>query len=81
MKVMDEVYVRAGKGKVIFLQKLKWEHRKRLVEYRFTYYMIGVKPGAKGRWVFGQYSLIITPSQLKLLLSKASAKGWAGVKL
>lgn len=36
--------------KAIHLQKL-YRDDKGITEFRFGYYMIGVKPGAKGRWV------------------------------
>jgi hypothetical protein len=61
--------------KYICLQKLRHEKPKKRIEYRFAYYMIGVKPGGHGRWVFGQYALMIEPNQLKKLL-KMAAKKW-----
>jgi hypothetical protein len=60
--------------KYICLQKIQHLAPKKRVEYRFAYYMIGVKEGAKGRWVFGQYALMIAPSQLKKLLQLAVKK-------
>ena len=48
------------------------------MEYRFAYYMLGVKPGAKGRWVFGQYAPMIPATELKKLLAAARARAWDG---
>jgi hypothetical protein len=64
-------------GKHIYLQKFRFEKDQR-IEYRFTYYMIGFKAGARGRWVFGQYSVFIPPEDLKWLLKEARARNWPG---
>jgi len=64
--------------KLIYFQKIVFENG-RHVEYRFTYYMLGVKPKAKGRWVFGQYSLLLPAKHLRSLLVAARARGWTGV--
>jgi len=61
--------------KRIYLQKII--HDDGRLEYRFTYYMRGVKPGKrKGTWVFGQYSMMIPRRELALLLKKARVLGW-----
>lgn len=63
--------------KRIYLQRIK--HDDSRIEYRFTYYMLGVKPGrTKGKWVFGQYSMMIPQRELSFLLKKAKEKGWPG---
>jgi hypothetical protein len=81
-KVLDEVVVRQrvvdrGSSKLIYFQKIQFEQAKRM-EYRFAYYMLGVKPGAKGRWVFGQYAPMIPATELKKLLAAARARAWDG---
>lgn len=63
--------------KVICLQKIQFEDDGR-TEYRFTYYMLGVKPHAKGQWVFGQYSLLIPSTILRMLLKEARRRNWDG---
>jgi hypothetical protein len=63
--------------KLIYLQKM-WYEEERRVEYRFTYFMRGFKKGARGRWVFGQYSLLIPPEDLKWLLGEARRRRWPG---
>ncbi len=61
--------------KFICLQKIQHTAPKPASEYRFAYYMVGVKPGAKGRWVFGQFALLLSEPELKRLLRMA-AKKW-----
>jgi hypothetical protein len=46
------------------------------IEYRLGYYMLGVKPGMKGRWVWGQYCLMLPPEDFRILLKKAKEKHW-----
>jgi len=76
--VADEIVIPQGPGKLIYFQKLKFEKDNR-IEYRFAYYMIGHKPSRRGRWVFGQYCLMIPQRELALLLRKARAHGWRGI--
>ncbi len=64
--------------KLICFQRIRFEDNSE-VQYRFTYYMKGVKPGAKGQWVFGQYSLMIPAKQLAFLLDQARKRKWEGV--
>jgi hypothetical protein len=64
--------------KQIYLQKARFEDTGE-IQYRFTYYMIGVKPGAKGRWVFGQYALFIPSEHLTCLLQEARKRKWEGI--
>ena len=63
--------------KLIYLQKMRYEEGDR-VEYRFTYYMRGFKPRVRGRWVFGQFSVLIPPVDLKWLLREARRRRWPG---
>jgi hypothetical protein len=63
--------------KLIYLQKMRYEEASRS-EYRFTYYMRGLKKGARGRWVFGQFSVLIPPADLKWLLREARRRRWPG---
>jgi hypothetical protein len=81
MVVEDEIHreqASSRNGKLIYFQKLRFEEDGRL-EYRFTYYMLGLKSGARGRWVFGQYSLLIPAEDLAWFLSEARKRGWPGV--
>lgn len=79
-EVVDEItceqeVVENGTKKLIYFQKLRWKDTGK-EEYRFTYYMLGLKPGALGRWVFGQYSLLIPCIFLGKLLKEARRRGW-----
>ena len=63
--------------KRIYLQRIK--HDDGRIEYRFTYYMLGFKHGkTKGKWVFGQYSIMIPQRELSYLLKNAKIEGWPG---
>ena len=76
-EIVHEQRIREMKTrKLIYLQKIKFDDGRS--EYRFTYYMIGLKPGAKGRWVFGQSSLMIPPKALSVVLRKARERKWEG---
>jgi hypothetical protein len=80
LTVEDEIIRPQGKPphtKLIYLQKLRFEEDNH-IEYRFTYYMEGVKGKMLGRWVFAQYSLVVPAKELKWLPTKARSKGWAG---
>jgi len=76
--VKDEIVIPQGTGKLIYFQKLQFEEDGH-TEYRFTYYMLGHKPSRRGRWVFGQYSLMIPQRELAILLRKARARAWKGI--
>ena len=67
-----------GTRKQIYFQKLRFEDTGE-IQYRFTYYMLGVKAGAKGRWVFGQFSLLIPSEHLTFLLQEARKRKWEGI--
>jgi len=78
LTVIDEIIVPHGPGKLIYFQQFKFEEDQR-IEYRLTYYMIGHKPGRKGKWVFGQYSLMLPAEELAVLLKEARSRGWPGI--
>jgi len=61
--------------KIIVLQKMRYLEQNE-IEFRFVYYMIGLKAGARGRWVWGQLCLLIPQQDLLLLLKEAKRKGW-----
>lgn len=78
--IIEDEIIRPGSGthqKLIYLQKLRFEEDGHL-EYRFTYYMKGFEGKTRGRWVFGQYSLISPVKDVSWILKKARAKGWPG---
>jgi len=61
--------------KLIAFQRMRHEEENR-IEYRFGYYMVGVKDGAKGRWVWGQYCLLIPAEDLESLIHEAKRRKW-----
>ncbi len=82
-KVVDEIVLEHKvpekyTRKLIYFQQIRFEDSKQ-VQYRFTYYMLGLKRGAKGRWVFGQYSLLLPAKELSFLLKEARKRKWKGV--
>jgi len=46
--------------------------------FRIGYYMIGHKPGARGKWAWGQFAAMMTPEELSLIVTKMREKGWVG---
>ena len=76
--VTDEIVVPQGEHKLIYFQKLQFESDGRF-EYRFTYYVRGFKPGRRGKWVFGQYSLMAPEREVAIMLKEARARGWPGI--
>jgi hypothetical protein len=61
--------------KLIAFQKMYHEEDKRY-EFRFGYYMIGIKGKPKGKWVWGQYCLFIPQQDLLNILSEARKREW-----
>ncbi len=76
-RIVDEImFLRRQKNpRIICLQKVRFIEERR-TEYRFGYYMLGVKPGMRGKWVWGQYCLLIRQNELRKLIKLAKAKGW-----
>ena len=75
--IEDEILHRQHNSsrKLIAFQRMRYEEEDR-IEYRFGYYMIGVKGRTKGKWVWGQYCLLIPEKDLRTILRKAEKKGW-----
>jgi len=78
-KILDTVTARSSKDnpfvKTIYvLQKIQFENRRKPL-LRFGYYITGKKGNVKGRWVWGQFSPIISPEDFKKLLSRAEKRG------
>jgi len=61
--------------KLIVFQMIEIEED-RQTQFRLGYYMIGVKPGAKGRWVWGQFCLLIPAEDLHDILNEARERKW-----
>lgn len=75
--IVDEIKIKQhnAPNKAIYLQKMQFEEDKR-IEFRFGYYIIGHKPGMQGKWVWGQYCLMIPKIDLIKLLAAAKKKNW-----
>jgi hypothetical protein len=76
-QIEDEIIRRqsASNQKIIVFQKMRCFEDDR-VEFRLGYYMIGLKPKAKGRWVWGQFCLFIPKEDLVALISEAKRRKW-----
>jgi len=76
-KIEDEIIRPQGNSdrKIIVLQKMRFIEEDR-IEFRFGYYMIGLKAKAKGRWVWGQFCLLIPQEDLMALLKEAKKRKW-----
>lgn len=59
-------------NKVVILEQIDFEQKQ---ELRLRYYIMGKKPGSRGRWTFGQYAVIIPVSDFLSLLNVASKNG------
>jgi hypothetical protein len=75
--IEDEIIHRQSNSerKIIVFQKMRFIEENR-VEFRFGYYMIGLKPKARGRWVWGQFCLLIPQEDLMLILDEAKRRKW-----
>ncbi len=45
-------------------------------KFRLCYYIIGKKPGMKGKWVFGQFATMLPPEDFKWIVDEAKRQGW-----
>ena len=45
-------------------------------EMRLCYFMIGHRPRAKGKWLFGRFAPMIRREDFVEIMSKARKKGW-----
>ena len=76
--VREQPVPEKGTQKLIYFQKIQFEDDP-AIQYRLGYYMLGLKAGARGRWVWGQYSLLIPSEHLGSILREARARGWEGI--
>jgi hypothetical protein len=75
-KVLDEIVhlPTHATGKAIYLQMLEFANG--MQEMRLCYYMIGQKPRAKGKWLFGQFAPMVRKEDFEEIIAKARVKGW-----
>ncbi len=76
-EIEDEIKQPQSKDdrKLVVLQKMRNVEDDR-IEFRFGYYMLGIKPRASGRWVWGQFCLVIPKNDLIALMQEAQKKKW-----
>jgi len=76
-KIEDEIIHPQSNSnrKLIVFQKMHFEEEDR-VEFRLGYYMIGLKPKVKGRWVWGQFCLLLPEEDLMAILKEARKRKW-----
>ena len=75
-KIKDEIRIHQtrSRNKLIYLQLIELENGRE--ELRLGYYMIGKKGAMRGRWVWGQYALLIPRRDLKAMIRQAEKRGW-----
>ena len=76
--ILDEIHhiPASNPEKVIYLQKLQFDDGTES-ELRLGYYMIGKKVGrTQGRWVWGQFALMVHSRDLRAIIQKAKKKDW-----
>ncbi|OHB54136.1 MAG: hypothetical protein A2173_01095 [Planctomycetes bacterium RBG_13_44_8b] len=76
-RIEDEIIRKQSnsKRKIIILQKMRFVEEDR-IEFRFGYYMLGIKPRARGKWVWGQFCLLIPKYDLIALMREAQRRKW-----
>jgi len=75
-EIVDEIRMpQTGlESKILVLKKVRFPDNH--IEIRLGYYIIGKKPGALGRWVWGQYSTLLPPEDIASMFNKAVEQGW-----
>jgi hypothetical protein len=75
--IEDEIHIpQSGRpDKLIYLQRLKFESDGR-VELRLGYYVIGEKPAARARWVWGRFATMFPAHDFRSIIRRAERKGW-----
>ncbi len=77
LKIEDEIIRLQSNSnkKIIVFQKMRFLEEDR-IEFRFGYYMIGFKPKRRGKWVWGQFCLLIPQEDLMALMQEAKKRKW-----
>ncbi len=75
--ILDEIEIEHGNPKGKFykylVQEILYDDGNK--EFRFCYYYINFS-NPKPYWIFGQYALTITKTELKELINMMKEKGW-----
>lgn len=77
IKVLDEIRhtQSSNPDKAFYLQRLRLENEGR-EEFRFGYYIIGVKPRMRGKWAWGQSAPMVPAEDFQAVIREAAARGW-----
>ena len=71
----EDVFVAKGNpNKAFAIHKL--QHKDGREEFRIGYYMIAVRPRAKGKWAWGQFAPMMTREEMAEIFGHLKAKGW-----
>ena len=77
-QVLSEfIYAPEGEpvGAIAVLQLLEYEIGGK--ELRLGYYVLGKKPGMRGKWLWGQFAASMAIGDFRALIEKAREKGWS----
>lgn len=76
-EILDEILMpqSGAKNKRLCFQKIMFTKDKR-IELRLGYYIIGKKPKMRGKWVWGQFSMMIPIKDFIVLIEEAKSRGW-----
>jgi hypothetical protein len=76
-RVTGEIYVpQTGMPEKQFcLQRIEFEKDNR-IELRLGYYIIGKRPGMRGRWTWGQFARFLPLDDFTAIIQKAKDVGW-----
>jgi len=69
----SDIFFNASSEKIFVLQEILFKDGKK--ELRLGYYIIGKKPRAKGKWVWGQFCPFFPKKDLIKLIEKAKKEG------
>jgi hypothetical protein len=71
--ITEEVQLQVEENKVLVFQQLTGDDGH--VFLRFGYYMLGFKPGRRGRWTWGESCPMFSVENLHTIVARAKEKG------
>jgi len=73
--VDEDVFLAKGnRNKAFAIHKL--EYKDGHEEFRIGYYMIAVRPRAKGKWAWGQFAPMMTREEMAEIFKRLKKRGW-----
>ncbi|PWB53890.1 MAG: hypothetical protein C3F13_08265 [Anaerolineales bacterium] len=75
--ILDEIsfHQSTNPKKAIYIQRIQFE-KEGSIELRLGYYIIGKKPRVIGKWVWGQFAMMLSPNNFCTAYRLAMEKGW-----